>query len=106
MSLRRLVPVGSLTLTLMLTLVVTLVLRADDVQLVPNTTVKEASAGKVVRGTIQSETTTEVVVKLGATTIKVPTEEVVSIKYDGQPQNMALAEISESQGAIAKAVDL
>ena len=58
------------------------------------------------RGDIQSETTTEVVVKLGSTTTKIPTEEIVSIKYANQPPSMVMAETSESQGAMAKAIDL
>jgi hypothetical protein len=57
---------------------------ADEVVLVPNSTVKGVAGGWV-RGTVQSETPTEVVVKLGATTTTVPTGEIVSIRYDGQP---------------------
>ena len=99
----RWIPVGSLTLTF--ALAAAAVTRADEVVLVPSTTVKEAISGRV-RGTIQSESSTEIVVKLGATTTKVPTDQIVSIRYDGQPADMALAETSENQGAISKAIDL
>ncbi len=100
MSSRRWIFLATLSLTVSMAW-------ADDVTLVPNTTVKEAT-GKtpIVRGTIQSETTTEVIVKLGATTTKIPTDQVVSIRYDGMPPSMALAETSENQGALAKAIDL
>lgn len=79
--------------------------RADEVVLVPETTVKQATRG-IVRGSIQSESTTEVVVKLGANTITVPTEEIVSIRYDGHPASFDLAESNETGGQLAKAADL
>ncbi len=104
MPLRRWTPVGTLALTL--SLACAAALRADDVVLVPNSTVKEATSKGIVRGTIQSESTTEVVVKLGATTTKIPTDQIVSITYTGQPADMALAETSENQGALGKAIDL
>ena len=104
MPLRRWMPVGSLTLTF--ALITALAALADEVQLAPNTTVKEATSKGIVRGTIQTESTTEVIVKLGTTTIKIPTDQIVSIRYDGQPPDMALAETSENQGALTKAIDL
>ena len=70
---------------------------ADDVLLVPNSTVKNATGGRV-RGTVESESATEVVVKLGATTTKVPTSEIVSINYTGQPPAMVQAESREAAG--------
>jgi tetratricopeptide (TPR) repeat protein len=79
--------------------------RGDEVVLVPDSTVKGAIGGRV-RGTIQTETPTEVVVKLGNTTTTVPTGEIASIRYDGQPPSMALAESRETAGQLAEAADL
>ena len=73
--------------------------------LVPNSTVKGAIGGRV-RGTIQSETPSEVVVKLGNNSTSVPVAEIVSIHYDGQPPSMALAEAKESGNQIVEAIDL
>ncbi|MCA1685863.1 MAG: tetratricopeptide repeat protein [Planctomycetia bacterium] len=99
---RRWISVGTMTLAL----AAATAARADDVVLVPNSTVKEATSQGIVRGTIQSESATDVVVKLGATTTKIPTDQIVSITYAGQPPSMALAETSESQGQTLKAIDL
>jgi tetratricopeptide (TPR) repeat protein len=101
MSLRRSIPLGALALALASAEAA----RADEVVLVPNTTIKQAVGGRV-RGTIQSESPTEVVVRLGASTINVPADQIVSIRYDGQPASMALAETNESGGQLAKAADL
>ena len=76
----------------------------DDVGLVPGSTVK--SIGGRVRGQISSETPTELVVKLGANTQSVPLDQVSSIRYDGQPANMTLAETRELAGALSEAADL
>jgi tetratricopeptide (TPR) repeat protein len=78
---------------------------ADEVVLVPNSTVKGAIGGRV-RGLIQSETPNEVVVKLGNNTTNVPVAEIVSVHYDGQPPSLALAEAKESANQIAEAIDL
>jgi tetratricopeptide (TPR) repeat protein len=78
---------------------------ADDVILIPNSTVKNATGGRV-RGTIESESAAEVVVKLGATTSKVPTAEIASINYTGQPPAMVQAESRETAGALSEAADL
>lgn len=99
MKLRRLLPAGSLLLAW------TVSAAADDVVLVPNATVKNAAGGRV-RGTVDSESATEVVVKLGATTTKVPTAEIVTINYTGQPPSMVQAESRETAGALAEAADL
>jgi len=88
-----------------LTLVLAASALADDVVLVPNSTVKGAVGGRV-RGTIESESTASVVVKLGATTTTVPTGEIASISYTGQPPVMVQAESRESAGSLAEAVDL
>ena len=100
MTSRRLLPAGSLLLALAVAPA-----WADDVILVPNATVKNATGGRV-RGNVQSESPAEVVVKLGATTTSVPTGEIVSISYTGQPPTMVQAETRESAGALAEAADL
>ena len=101
MSLRHSLRPGSLILAL----VFTATAMADEVVLVPGSTVKGAIGGRV-RGTIQSESPTEVVVKLGATTTNVPAGEIVSIHYDGQPASFALAESRESANQLSEAADL
>lgn len=78
---------------------------ADDVTLVPGSTLKGASGGHV-RGQVQSESAAEVVVKLGQNLINVPTDQIVSVRYDGQPASIALAETRESNGQLAEAADL
>src|SRR4051812_37197302 len=103
MSLRLTSSSGSLSLALAFTFAATVV--ADEVLLVPNSTVKGAIGGRV-RGTIQSESPSEVVVKLGATTINVPTGEIATIHYDGQPPSLTLAESRESANQLAEAADL
>ncbi|SIO66721.1 Tetratricopeptide repeat-containing protein [Singulisphaera sp. GP187] len=99
MRFRRLLPAGSLMLALGVSAV------ADDVVLVPNSTVKNATGGRV-RGTVQSESASEVVVKLGTTTTNVPSAEIISINYTGQPPSMVQAESREAAGALAEAADL
>jgi tetratricopeptide (TPR) repeat protein len=46
------------------------------------------------------------VVKLGANTTTVPTDQILSIRYDGQPATIQLAETRESGGQLAEAADL
>lgn len=79
--------------------------RGDDVSLVPGSTVKGAISGRV-RGNVQSETPTDVVVTLGASTVTVPTDQIVSIRYDGQSASYQLAETRESAGQLAEAAEL
>ena len=78
---------------------------ADDVNLVPGTTFKQAIGGRV-RGQVQSESPSEVVVVLGATTTSVPTDQIQSIRYDGQSASFPLAEARESGGQLAEAAEL
>jgi tetratricopeptide (TPR) repeat protein len=78
---------------------------ADDVALIPGTTVKQAIGGRV-RGQIQSESPSEVVVQLGASTTSVPIDQILSIRYDGQPATLQLAETRESAGQLAEAAEL
>jgi tetratricopeptide (TPR) repeat protein len=79
--------------------------RGDDVNLVPGTTFKQAIGGRV-KGQVQSESPGEVVVALGATTTSVPTDQIQSIRYDGQSASFQLAEARESSGQLAEAVEL
>jgi tetratricopeptide (TPR) repeat protein len=81
------------------------VLRADDVSLVTGSTVKGAIGGRV-RGAIQSESPTEVVVTLGANSTTVPTDQIASIRYDGQSANYQLGETRESAGQLVEAAEL
>src|SRR3954467_13707422 len=99
MRLRRLLPAGSLLLALASRA------PADDVILVPGATVKNATGGRV-RGTVQSESSKEVVVVLGATTTAVPTADIASITYNGQPPTLVQAESRETAGALAEAAEL
>jgi tetratricopeptide (TPR) repeat protein len=78
---------------------------ADEVILTSSSTVKGAIGGRV-RGTIQSESPSEVVVKLGNNTTSVPVGDIASVHYDGQPASMALAEAKESANQLAEAADL
>jgi TolA-binding protein len=78
---------------------------ADDVVLIPGTTVKQAIGGRV-RGQVESESPSQVVVQLGATTTSVPTDQILSIRYDGQPATLQLAETREAAGQLAEAADL
>src|SRR3712207_9521965 len=43
---------------------------------------------------------------LGATTTAVPTADIASISYNGQPPSMVQAESREAAGALAEAADL
>jgi tetratricopeptide (TPR) repeat protein len=99
MTSRCVIPAGALLLAL------TAATFADDVVLVANSTVKNAAGGRV-RGTVQSESPTEVVVKLGATSTTIPAGEIVSISYSGQPATMVTAELRENAGQLAEAADL
>jgi len=99
MIFRHLIPAGTLVLALSASVL------ADEVILVPGSTVKNAAGGRV-RGTVESESGTEVVVKLGSTTTQVPVADILSIVYTGQPASMALAESREAAGALSEAADL
>jgi tetratricopeptide (TPR) repeat protein len=79
-------------------------LRADDVSLLPGSPVKGAIGGRV-RGTVQSETPTEVVVTLGASTTAVPIDQIVSVRYDSQSANYQLGESRESAGQLPEAAE-
>jgi TolA-binding protein len=78
---------------------------ADEVTLQPGASVKQAIGGRVL-GQVESESPLEVVVKLGAGSTSVPTDQIVSIRYDGQPATLQLAETRVSAGQLAEAADL
>jgi tetratricopeptide (TPR) repeat protein len=78
---------------------------ADDVVLMPGATVKGAIGGRV-RGQVESESPTEVVVRLGTSTTSVPTGQIASIRYDGQTAALQLAETREAAGQFAEAAEL
>src|SRR5208337_2776171 len=101
---KRLPKAMSAFLTLALTLTVGWTL-ADDVVLVPGASIKQAIGGRV-RGQIQSESPGEVVVKLGNSTTSVPNDLIASIRYDGQPATLQLAESRENAGQFAEAAEL
>lgn len=79
-------------------------LRADDVALIAGSTVKQAIGGRV-RGNVQSESPTEVVVTLGTNTVTVPTDQIVSIRYDGQSASYQLGETREAAGQLPEAAE-
>jgi TolA-binding protein len=79
--------------------------KADDVSLVPGANVKQAIGGRV-KGQVQSESPSEVVVLLGATTTSVPVDQIASIRYDGQSATYQLAETREASGQLAEAAEL
>lgn len=79
---------------------------ADDiVTLIQGTTVKQA-IGRQVRGQVEAETSSEVVVQLGSTTIRVPADQIVTIRYDKQSPSFAMAESREAAGLLAEAAEL
>ena len=73
---------------------------ADEVVLAPGSTVQ--ANGSRVRGTIQSESPTEVTVDGRS----IPVDQVESISYTGQPAGLSLAAARESAGASAEAAEL
>ncbi len=79
--------------------------RGDDVNLVPGAKVNHAIGTRVI-GQVQSESPTEVVVQLGATTTSVPTDQIASIRYDGQSSSFPLAEARENGGQLTEAAEL
>jgi tetratricopeptide (TPR) repeat protein len=78
---------------------------ADEVVLISGTTFKQALGGRV-RGQVESESPGEVVVVLGATKTAVPTDQIQSIRYDGQSASFPLAESRELGNQLAEAAEL
>ena len=77
----------------------------DELVLVPGAKLKQAISGRVL-GQVQTETAREVVVSVGASTVSVPTDQILSIRYDGQPATLQLAESRENAGQLAEAAEL
>lgn len=97
---RSLAITGSLAVTLALAVIAT----ADEVVLIPNTTVK-APGGRI-RGTVTAESPSEVKIKAGAADQTVPVDQISSISYDGTTPSYALAETRENNGQLSEAADL
>ena len=79
--------------------------RGDDVNLFLGRRSSRRSAGAC-EGQVQSESPSEVVVTLGATNTSVPTDQIQSIRYDGQSASFQLAESREASGQLAEAAEL
>ncbi|WP_240910908.1 tetratricopeptide repeat protein [Paludisphaera soli] len=76
---------------------------ADVVNLIPGTTFKQGQGGAV-RGLVTAESPEQVVVSLGNSTINVPTDQIDSIEYQGQPASMQLGETNAAAGRAAEAL--
>jgi tetratricopeptide (TPR) repeat protein len=101
---RRIAKLASITIGLGLGLASASPALADLVTLVPNSTVK--APGGVLRGTVTTESPTEIKVKIGANEQAVPVSQIASIRYDGSPPSLALAQAREASGNLAEAADL
>jgi tetratricopeptide (TPR) repeat protein len=77
----------------------------DELVLVPGAKLKQAKSGRVL-GQVKSESAGEVVVSVGTSTVSVPTDQILSIRYDGQPATLQLAETRENAGQLAEAAEL
>ncbi|OJW18695.1 MAG: hypothetical protein BGO49_23510 [Planctomycetales bacterium 71-10] len=77
--------------------------RADVVHLIPGSTFKQAQGGAV-RGQVTAESPSEVTVSLGNSTIAVPTDQIESIEYQGQPASMQLGQTNADAGRAAEAI--
>ncbi len=78
---------------------------ADIVTLTADATTKGASGG-LIRGTVITETPSKVEVKLGNTVTPIPTNEIVSIAYDGVPSSFEQARTKEAANSLIEAGDL
>ena len=78
---------------------------ADIVTLTADATTKGGATG-LIRGTVISESPTKVEVKLGNTVTPIPTNEIVSISYDGVPPSFDQAKKAEGENSLAVAADL
>ncbi len=77
--------------------------RADVVTLIPGSTFKQAQGGAV-RGQVTAESPSEVTVQLGATSIVVPTDQIQSVEYQGQPAAMQLGQTNADAGRADEAI--
>lgn len=80
-------------------------LAADEIQLIAGSTIK--AVGGRLRGRIDSESPTEVKIEAtGGGMQTVPVSQIASIKYDGQPASLNLAETREANGNLPEAAEL
>jgi tetratricopeptide (TPR) repeat protein len=77
---------------------------ADEIILISGSSVK-APGGRF-RGTIQTESPSEIEIQVGGSNQSVPIDQIASVKYDGQPASLGLAESRESNGSLTEAVEL
>jgi tetratricopeptide (TPR) repeat protein len=91
--------------SLVLPMVAISVAIGDVVNLTADATTKGASGG-MIRGTVISESFSKVEVKLGNTVTAIPTNEIVSITYDGDPASLEQAKAKESANSLGEAADL
>jgi tetratricopeptide (TPR) repeat protein len=101
LSARQLTPAAALLVMLLFNGIA----MADEVVLVPGVTIKQAIGGRL-RGQVESESPAQVVIRVGATSVNVPTEQIASVRYDGQPATLQLAETREAAGQLAEAAEL
>lgn len=76
--------------------------QTDTVQLRPGA---GQTAGRTIRGTINSESTTEIRIQVGGKAESVKTDEVESVLYGGIPPAYLEAEIREKNGDLTAAID-
>jgi tetratricopeptide (TPR) repeat protein len=80
--------------------------RADEVVLIPGSTVK-VTGGRSVRGTIEAETPSEVRIKPAVGPEQaIPVDQIASVSYDNQPLSLTQAQLRETGGNLAEAADL
>ncbi|WP_165075431.1 tetratricopeptide repeat protein [Paludisphaera rhizosphaerae] len=77
--------------------------RGDVINLIAGTTFKQGQGGAV-RGQVTAESPSEVAVSLGNSTINVPTDQIESIEYQGQPASLQLAITSADAGRASDAI--
>lgn len=77
---------------------------ADDILLVPKSTVPNAVGGKV-KGTIQSETAAEVRVTVNGKEVAIPVDQIDEIDYTGMPQSYTIARVREANNTLAQAAE-
>jgi tetratricopeptide (TPR) repeat protein len=102
LRIRRFLPV--LAGSLILPLAAISMSLGDIVTLTADATTKGGANG-LIRGTVVSESPTKVEVKLGNTTTPIPTNEIVSISYDGVPASFDQAKKAEGENAFMVAAD-
>jgi tetratricopeptide (TPR) repeat protein len=80
-------------------------LRADDVELVPDSTIK--TPGNRIRGQITAETPAAVKIKPGVGAEQsIPVDQIKAISYDNTTPSFTLAQTRENAGMLTEAIDL